>query len=334
MVRSLLLVALAAAGSNGFSSTPHLGHPSAKPSIRPAMRLQYAALEDPMSKADSTKSGCPFLIQKYEFRTFDVPALFGADSRPIILFDKNCPISSRLLSKVLKYGNIRYAPLQSTVGDLLLMRMSDEVRDEVVGKTATVIDKEDVYKSIVVCDASRTYVKSSAMLEIMRILTRASADDDTSEIKVKPSKRFKLMQYLALISYIVPNRLRDRIYDSVTKRKRWFGTSTSIDIQDDRFVKDASLTGGEQPTTNLFQSDNPPTRGSRVKIVHPQSSSPSITYDEEFPNGLCLVGGIGTISTVDLPMRIVMRVERDSLGVKSGDEGIIAWVKPEEVAML
>lgn len=220
------------------------------------------------------------------------------------------------------------------MGDLLLMRMSDEVRDEVVGKTATVIDKEDVYKSIVVCDASRTYVKSSAMLEIMRILTRASADDDTSEIKVKPSKRFKLMQYLALISYIVPNRLRDRIYDSVTKRKRWFGTSTSIDIQDDRFVKDASLTGGEQPTTNLFQSDNPPTRGSRVKIVHPQSSSPSITYDEEFPNGLCLVGGIGTISTVDLPMRIVMRVERDSLGVKSGDEGIIAWVKPEEVAML
>jgi hypothetical protein len=78
MVRSLLLAALAAAGSNGFSSTPHLGHPSAKPSIRPAMRLQYAALEDPMSKADSTKSGCPFLIQKYEFRTFDVPALFGA----------------------------------------------------------------------------------------------------------------------------------------------------------------------------------------------------------------------------------------------------------------
>lgn len=217
-----------------------------------------------------------------------------------------------------------------------MKRMSDEVRDEVLGKREADNDKEDIYKSIVVCDASRTYVKSSAMLEIMRLLTSSTTNDDHGkEMKVKPSKRFKLMQYLALLSYIVPNRLRDRIYDSITKRKKLFGTSAlSVDLQDGRFVNDALLTGGVvgQPT-NLFQSDNPPTRGSRVKIIYPQSSSPSITYDEEFPNGLCLVGGVGTISTVDLPMRIVMRVERDSLGVNCGDEGIIAWVKPEEIAL-
>jgi hypothetical protein len=79
MVRSLLLAALAASESNALSLTPLLGHRSVKPSnFRPATNLRYAALEDPMSKADSTKSGCPFLIQKYEFRTFDVPVLFGA----------------------------------------------------------------------------------------------------------------------------------------------------------------------------------------------------------------------------------------------------------------
>lgn len=249
-------------------------------------------------------------------------------------------MSSRLLNKVLKYGNIRYAPLQSTVGGLLLKRMSDEVRDEVVSKSKATDGEgfQEMYKSVVVCDTNRTYVKSSAMLEIMRLLTNTPTEDDDKQagglIGVKHSKRFKLMQYLALLSYVVPNRLRDRIYDSVNKRKELFGSdNTLVDLQDDRFVNDAVLTGGTE-STNLFQSDNPPTRGSRIKIVCPPSFSPSITYDEEFPNGLCLVGGVGTISTVDLPMRIVLRVDRDSLGVKEGEEGIIAWVKPEEVALL
>lgn len=44
--------------------------------------------------------------------------------------------------------------------------------------------------------------------------------------------------------------------------------------------------------------------------------------------------GFGTISTVDLPMRIVLRVDRESLGLKDGGEPFIAWVKPEECALL
>jgi hypothetical protein len=42
---------------------------------------------------------------------------------------------------------------------------------------------------------------------------------------------------------------------------------------------------------------------------------------------LCLIGGRGTISTIDLPMRIVLRVERKSLGLDErdvmGDETMI-----------
>jgi hypothetical protein len=130
---------------------------------------------------------------------------------------------------------------------------------------------------------------------------------------------------------------------------------------DDRFVDDGVLTGvyrdpfanpntpppppssseeEQEVVTNLFESDNPPKRGDKVQIIWPSNTNldPSITYDDEFPNGLCLIGGRGTISTIDLPMRIVLRVERKSLGLDErdvmGDETMIAWVKPSEVALV
>jgi len=252
--------------------------------------------------------------------------------------------------------------MQSRVGDLLLRRMSEEVRDEVVDKNAggemTAVngaaaassEVEKRFKSIVVCDPSRTYVKSSALLEIMRLLTASENINDDTGVKRRYSKRFKSVQYLSLLTYIVPNRARDRVYDFISRRKGWFGSATAAPNgwnEDERFVNDAILTGDRHATKdgvcapgsamNLFQSSNPPTRGSRIKIIYPSSSKgPSITYDDEFPNGLCLTGGIGTISTIDLPMRIVMRVERESLGLDSSGskEGIIAWIKPEEVALL
>jgi hypothetical protein len=64
---------------------------------------------------------------------------------------------------------------------------------------------------------------------------------------------------------------------------------------------------------------------------------PSVSYDDEFPNGICLIGGSGTISTVDLPMRVVMRVDRESVGLgpdASGEKTMIAWAKPSEIALL
>ncbi|KAL3788466.1 hypothetical protein HJC23_011418 [Cyclotella cryptica] len=335
---------------------------------RTPSELKYAAL-DPMSQADSTKrGGCPFLVQSYEFRTFDVPVLFGGDSRPIILYDSRCNLCSKLLAKLIKYdysNNLRFAPLQNRVGDLLLRRMSEEVRNEVVDNNVegevTAVNgaaangaaenaEEKSYKSIVVCDPKRTYVKSSAVLEIMRLLANSDNVDDDNGVNKRYSKRFKVVQYLSLLSYIVPNRVRDRVYDFVTRRKRWFGSAAAATNSwdtDGRFVNDAILTGDRHAAKegdfksstaiNVFQSSNPPSRGSRIRIIYPSSAKgPSITYDDEFPNGLCLTGGIGTISTIDLPMRIVLRVERDSLGLeRSGsEEGIIAWVKPEEVAPL
>ncbi|KAL7447005.1 hypothetical protein ACHAXM_011082, partial [Skeletonema potamos] len=130
----------------------------------------------------------------------------------------------------------------------------------------------------------------------------------------------------------------------------------------DRFVNDGILTG-----------ENPPQRGDTVRIIWPTSAStsssssqttqqqqqqqplevePSITYDEEFPNGLCLIGGLGTITNVDLPLRVVVRIDRKSLGllkaVEEEEEGkengitfgdddgttMIAWVKPSEIALV
>ena len=130
---------------------------------------------------------------------------------------------------------------------------------------------------------------------------------------------------------------------------------------DNRFVDDGVLTGvyrdpfanpnapspsskeeEEEAVTNLFESNNPPKRGDKVQIIWPSNTNldPSITYDDEFPNGLCLIGGRGTISTIDLPLRIVLRVERKSLGLDEKDDGMgeeetmIAWVKPSEVALV
>ena len=67
------------------------------------------------------------------------------------------------------------------------------------------------------------------------------------------------------------------------------------------------------------------------------SADPSVSYDSEFPDGICLIGGTGKISTVDLPMRVVLRVDRESIGLaadEKGDRTMIAWVKPREIATL
>ena len=49
------------------------------------------------------------------------------------------------------------------------------------------------------------------------------------------------------------------------------------------------------------------------------------------------IGATGKITTVDLPMRVVVRVDRQSIGCGpnvNGDTTIIAWVKPQEIALL
>jgi predicted DCC family thiol-disulfide oxidoreductase YuxK len=251
--------------------------------------------------------------------------------------------------------------------------MSQEVRDEVLHQTAAGGEGSneseggggEKYKSIVLCTPDETYIQSSAVLKILAALSSTSSSTSSSA-NIKPSKRIKLLQYLGLIGYIIPTKLRDSIYKYISKRRKsWFGSASECMLYDerfdDRFVDDGVLTGvyrdpfanpntpppppssseeEQEVVTNLFESDNPPKRGDKVQIIWPSNTNldPSITYDDEFPNGLCLIGGRGTISTIDLPMRIVLRVERKSLGLDErdvmGEETMIAWVKPSEVALV
>lgn len=314
-----------------------------------------------MSKVDSSKAGgCPFLDTSYVYKTYAVPALFSdEDSRPIVLFDGECNLCNKFVQTLLKYdscgnderGNLRFAALQSRVGELLVRRMPDDLRAEVLATDNGQIDNEsegdsregveERYKSIVVCGPEKTYIRSSAVFQILQSLGGQS-------------KRLKAIRYLALLAYVLPTGARDRMYQFVSKRrKRWFGKSDECLLFDerfeDRFVDDGVLTGTFRDpfadphakvipnSTNLFEGESPPVRGDRVRIMWPADSAkdPSVTYDDEFPDGICIIGGTGTITTVDLPTRVVMRVDRDSIGLgpdEKGENTAIAWVKPEEVA--
>ena len=328
--------------------------------------LQYASVANaknddtsPMSKVDSSKSGgCPFLDTSYVYKTYAVPALFSEeDSRPIVLFDGECNLCNGFVQTLLKYdvgsddeprGHLRFAALQSRVGELLVRRMSDELRAQVLstpsdGEEDNGGETDEKYKSIVVCGADKTYIRSSAVFRILSMLNG-------------PSKRLKVIQYLTLLAYVLPTRLRDGAYGIISKRrKKWFGTSNECLLWDDnfeqRFVDDGVLTGTFRdpfanpqakveipPSVNLFDnSESAPMRGDKVKIIWPADTTndPSVSFDGEFPDGICLAGATGTVSTIDLPMRIVMRVDRKSLGLDSDkEETMIAWVKPQEVALM
>ena len=277
------------------------------------------------------------------------------DSRPIVLFDGDCNLCNKFVQTLLKYdscsdderGNLRFAALQSRVGELLVRRMSEDLRAQVIAQPTTANEEggegEEKYKSIVVCGPGKTYIESSAVFQILSSLGGSS-------------KRLKAVQYLAMLGYVLPTKFRDRVYQSVSKRrKKWFGSSDECLLWDDRFdtrfVDDGVLTGTFRdpfadpnakvvPTgINVFDGENPPVRGDKVRIVWPADSEkdPSVSFDDEFPDGICIIGGTGTVSTVDLPMRVVMRVDRKSIGLEpdaKGEETTIAWVKPEEVATI
>lgn len=323
-----------------------------------------------MSQVDpnARRGGCPFLVTPLDAqRTYAVPALFQQEQeRPIVLFDGSCTLCNNFVQFLLKYdtaGNLRFAALQSKVGELLVRRMSEEVRKEVLQQEdndddngSVTEEKREKYKSIVLCTPDSTYIQSSAVLKIVASLSSSS------------SKRIKLLQYMGLFGYILPTRIRDKVYKYISKRRKsWFGSADECLLYDerfeDRFVDDGVLTGifrdpfsdpnavknddnddreeeeGGGVVNNLFESETPPQRGDDIKIIWPQHSNldPSVTYDEEFPNGLCLVGGRGKITNVDLPMRVVMRVDRKSIGLEKdamGEDTMIAWVKPSEVALV
>lgn len=303
--------------------------------------------------AHASKGGCPVLGGFVNKGMYAVPSLFSPDDfRPIVLFDGSCNLCNAAVRRLLDYdscrndprGNLRVAALQSRVGELLCQRMPERVREDVLapvasGERTTSSEEEEVekYRSIVVCTPDRTYTKSSAVLLIGRSLGG----------KLKP------LRYLSLLAYAIPASLRDRVYKWVSRRRRkWFGTASECRLWDDnfdqRFVDDGVLTGkfrdpfGDPnapppPAPAVDEGVELPSRGDRVRIVWPQGADPRVIYFEDgHPDGLCLVGGTGTVGTVDPPRRVVVKVDRDSLGLASEASGgvIHAAVKPWELGRL
>jgi hypothetical protein len=143
---------------------------------------------------------------------------------------------------------MRFTALQSRMGNLLLRRMSNELQAEVLSSTPPNDDisggggggggggdGEGRYESIMVCCGETTYIRSSAVYRILQSLDG-------------PSKHLHLIQYMSLVGYVLPTRIRDWIYGIVSNRRRaWFSTSEECLLWDDRFkdrfVDDGVLTG-------------------------------------------------------------------------------------------
>ena len=309
---------------------------------------------DPMSLANSKVTGCPFLISNVDRGMYDVPILFNEDdSRPIILFDdtadteddashrdtiRSNPLVERLLRadscRNDKRGNLRYASLHSRVGNLLCQRMSETTREAIMESANS--SKPSPY---IICGPKEIYTKSNAALLVGRTL---------GGWKRKP------IRYLSLLAYTFPSKLRDKIYDSIhsgrrlqrrfKKKQQSAKADEDSDIKfNQRYVDDSILLNGKSRLSALDETSlKELKKGDRVRIVWPNSQNggpddPSITYDDAHENGICMVGGTATVATVDLPTRIVVKIDRASLHIQPDFyEGDImyAWVKPSEIALL
>ena len=156
------------------------------------------------------------------------PAIFTADdARPIVLFDGECNLCNAGVNILLDYdacsrdgrGNLRVAALQSTVGRLLLSRLSADQRARAVDAAS------GEYSSIVVAGRDRAWVGSGAVLKIGRQLKAP-------------------LKWLAVLGWCVPWFARDFVYGQISRRrKRWFGEADQCRLWDDnydmRFVSDA-----------------------------------------------------------------------------------------------
>ena len=312
-------------------------------------KVSAPAAVDPMSMADSKVTGCPFLISDIDRGMWDVPALFNEnDSRPIILFDDSngggdpraTLLQNSIVQRLLKSdscrkdsrGTLRYAPLNSQVGKLLCRRMKEQSRN--IALQAVAAEKSG--NSFIICSPTSTYTKSNAALLVGR---------------VQGGWR-KPIRYMSLMAYAFPSKLRDRIYDSLSGLRRFKNQRRNNNLKeqdegndlnevfDQRYVDDAILLNGK-PTLKALTKESLEKlqRGDRVRIVWPIDGpeDPSVTVDGQYANGVCMVGGTATVATVDLPMRIVVKIDRSSLGIEPDFyEGDImyAWVNPSEVDLL
>lgn len=144
--------------------------------------------------------------------------VFEQDSRPVILFDGVCNMCNSAVNLALDWdpsGKLRFAALQSKVGKNLLQAHGRNAND---------------ISSIVFVTPKGAYIKSDAILGI------------TQELNPLP---FVPLKPLALVGqYVVPQILRDAVYDGVANNR--YGIMGKRDECrfdadgefDDRFVDD------------------------------------------------------------------------------------------------
>mmetsp|Transcript_29279 Transcript_29279/g.45505 ORF Transcript_29279/g.45505 Transcript_29279/m.45505 type:complete len:256 (-) Transcript_29279:193-960(-) len=129
----------------------------------------------------------------------------GDDKRPVVLFDGVCNLCNGGVNFALDHdsvGKFRFASLQSTVGQALLVRAGKKAND---------------ISSIVLCEKEKTHFKSDAVLKIAR----------------------KLDGSIPILGYagpLVPGFLRDIVYDFVADNRYRFGEADQCRLDGDEFV--------------------------------------------------------------------------------------------------
>jgi predicted DCC family thiol-disulfide oxidoreductase YuxK len=115
-----------------------------------------------------------------------------SDQHAILLFDGVCNLCNKAVLFIIPrdpYGNIHFASLQSETGHHLLARHRMP---------------ENKLDTLVLLEDGKAYVKSTAVLRIVRKLYR--------------------LWPLLYVFILVPRPLRDKVYDWIAKnRYRWFG---------------------------------------------------------------------------------------------------------------
>jgi len=296
-----------------------------------AASLEETSMHQPSADTTSTGDGTT---------TFAAPALFtAADCRPVVLFDGKCNLCSWGVQLMLDYdscttdprGNLRLAALQSRVGALLLARLDERTRGQVLRSASDGGGEGDQFKSIVVCGPDRTWTNTAAALKMGRSMG----------FPFRP---------LALLAWFVPPFLRNLCYRWLSgNRKRLFGERDECRLWDDRwdtrFVDDSLLGGeGSQGSEDpLADPNSPPSKGAddeddatsvaedvqkgdRVRITSPEPVV--VHHAEAFPDGVCVSGCAGVVEVVNANNLVV----QFDLG---GEEGQFqAYVGKEQVTKI
>jgi predicted DCC family thiol-disulfide oxidoreductase YuxK len=141
---------------------------------------------------ESAGRGGPTETTEATGTTAEVDLAAVLDEGPVLFFDGVCNLCNGAVQFVVDHdlhGRIRFASLQSDVGEAVLDRL-DLPRDDL--------------ETVVLVEGNRAYTKSAAAIRACELLGG--------------------VYRLASVGWVVPRGVRDRLYDIVAEhRYRWFG---------------------------------------------------------------------------------------------------------------